>query len=201
MSAIIAIYQASQTLTNVVTTTYTSTISVIGSYTYAAQCAVDVNTPTNKTFASTAVDVDTEVITVAAHGYTTGLKVQISNPGTLPTGISPTTDYFVINLTTNTLQLASSLANALAGTPINISAQGSGTNTVEVTALAGANVKLQKSNDGTVWTDEGSPTNITVDANLWLGKLNPEGAYMRVAYTATAGSFTVVNLILVKGPN
>ncbi len=187
------------------TTTSGPAISMDGAQIFSVQCNVDVDTPANKTFASTAVNITNENITITAHGYTTGLKVQISNPGSLPTGIVALTDYFVIVIDANTIQLASSLVLALAGTPINISAQGSGTNTVEVTALAGANVKLQKTNilnpGANDWSDEGSATNITVDGLVFFEKVPPACLFMRLIFTLTAGRMNASNSYVVKGLN
>jgi hypothetical protein len=212
MPSLLVLKQLTQTISNITGTTYGDPIPLNGAMTVAVQSAVDVNTPSNKTFAAAAVDIGTDTITLTAHGYPTGLKVQISNPGTLPTGISPTTDYFVISLTANTFQLASTLADAIAtpAVPIDISAQGSGTNTVGVTALAGANVKLQVTNDpntpdaSTIWSDVASATSITVDANFYLSQtmsstVPPTGNWTRIAYTLTAGSLSTVNEVVVKG--
>jgi microcystin-dependent protein len=58
--------------------------------------------------------------TFTAHGYTkSGTKVRLSS-GTL-TGLSTSTDYFVIYVDANTLAFATTRANALAGTKIAIS--------------------------------------------------------------------------------
>lgn len=174
-------------------------VGFYGGDSYSAMVTATVDTPSNKTFAAAAVNIGTEVITLTSHGYQLGLKVQISNPGALPTGISASTDYFVIPLTTDTFQLASTLNNALAGTSINITAQGSGTNTVNVTAVAGANVKLQQSNDMTIWIDLGSATNITTTANIYLEKDRPTSRYIRLYLTLTAGHISLSSAILVKG--
>lgn len=88
-----------------------------------------VNYPTFN--AATGVNTGTDVITTAlAHGYVTGTLVRLTTGGTLPTGLLAATDYYVINLTATTLQLASSYANALSGIPVNITATGSGTVTI-----------------------------------------------------------------------
>lgn len=82
------------------------------------------------TFAAADVTTGTDQITVAANSeLITGRKVQIANPGTLPTGISAATDYYIIVVDSTHIKLATSLANAVAGTAIDITAQGSGTNT------------------------------------------------------------------------
>ena len=80
-----------------------------------------------KTF--TTVNTSTEEITLSAHGYYTGLLGTLSTAGTLPTGFSTATDYYVIKVDDDTFKLATSLANAEAGTAIDITGAGSGTHT------------------------------------------------------------------------
>lgn len=86
--------------------------------------------PGNATF--TTVDTSADTITSTAHGFYTGLKVQVSTSGTLPTGLTASTDYYLIRTDADTLQFATSLANALAGTQIDLTGTGSGTQTIEV---------------------------------------------------------------------
>lgn len=69
--------------------------------------------------------------------FQTGDRVQVTSTGTLPTGISAATNYYVIIEKETSfesikceIKLASSYTNALAGTAINITAAGSGTHTV-----------------------------------------------------------------------
>lgn len=77
------------------------------------------------------IDTGTEIITTTAGNfYWTGLKVQVSSSVTLPTGLSASTDYFIISLSDTTFKLASSLSNAISGTAIDITAVGTGTMTV-----------------------------------------------------------------------
>jgi Protein of unknown function (DUF3383) len=69
-------------------------------------------------------------LTITAHGLNTGDgPVQLTTTGALPTGLSTATNYWVIKVDANTIQLATSLANALAGTFIVLSSNGTGTNT------------------------------------------------------------------------
>ena len=83
------------------------------------------------TFANTDVTVATDLITVTANPeLITGRKVRLTTTGTLPTGLSLLTDYYVIVISSTTIKLATTLANAVAGTAIDITAQGTGTNTV-----------------------------------------------------------------------
>jgi hypothetical protein len=72
-----------------------------------------------------------ETWTSAAHGMTTGdgpYRVTTSN--TLPTGLAVDTDYWIIAPTSGTFKLASSYANAIAVTPIDISSDGVGNQTL-----------------------------------------------------------------------
>ncbi len=58
-------------------------------------------------------------------------RVQFTTTGTLPTGLATTTDYYVIKLTDNTISVATSYANAVAGTAVSITTgTGSGTHTL-----------------------------------------------------------------------
>ena len=84
-------------------------------------------------FASTDVNVGTDEITVPTNtSLQTGAKLQLTTTGALPTGLSLATDYYVIRVSAAVIKLATTLANAIAGTAINITAQGSGTNTATV---------------------------------------------------------------------
>lgn len=175
-------------------------LGIRGGDSVSYQVSATVDTPANKTFLAAAVTIDpTNTITIASHGFTTALKVQISNPGTLPTGISAVTDYFVIVVDANTIKLASSALNAVAGTAISITNIGSGTNTVNVTALAGASIKLQQSNDGDNWSDLGSATSITATAVIYLEKDRPTSRFVRQYLTLTAGHITCSSEVLIKG--
>jgi hypothetical protein len=157
------------------------------------------------------VDVDANTIVLTAHGYETGLKGQTSvksGGGTLPTGITTSTDYFVIVVDANTIQLAASLANALAGTAINLTSQGTTANTFTftATAVAGGVIHAEASNDGVTWYDvtTAAGSNIAATANVTatgsvLWNLT-DVAYrkLRVDFTCTAGQVTVNGQVAVK---
>lgn len=83
----------------------------------------------DKTFVGLA---DDDTLTIASHGLLTGDgPVRVSNAGgALPGGLSTGVDYYVIRIDTNTLQLATSRANAFAGTAIELSSDGTGTQTL-----------------------------------------------------------------------
>lgn len=67
--------------------------------------------------------------TLACHGLTTGERGQFTTSCALPTGVSACTDYYAINVSASTFRVASSRANALAGTSAAISAAGTGNQT------------------------------------------------------------------------
>lgn len=60
----------------------------------------------------------------------TGTRVRLTTTTTLPAGLALATDYYVIKMSDTTFELASSYANAIAGTQINITDAGTGTHTV-----------------------------------------------------------------------
>lgn len=82
-------------------------------------------------------DNTTETFAATAHGMKTGDgPIRVANSGgALPTGLVAATDYYVIEgADANHFQLASSLANAYAGTVVSISTDGTGTQTLSDTA-------------------------------------------------------------------
>ncbi len=84
-----------------------------------------------KTFVDAGVSAGSDTITLTAHGLVTGQNISFLTTGVLPAPLAITTDYFVIVVDANTIKLATSYANALIGTAINItSAAGGGTHTL-----------------------------------------------------------------------
>lgn len=77
----------------------------------------------------------TNLVTLAAHGMPAGTPISFSII-TTTTGITVGTQYFVANPTANTFQLATTLAAALAGTPVVDLLTGDGTGTIAPPASA-----------------------------------------------------------------
>lgn len=103
-------------LTAVTTTTAQSTTNTLGqSDTFTADAGTDVIT-----FTSTA-NIPSNLLL--------GTRMRFTTTTTLPAGISLATDYYYIPLTSSTGQLATSYANAVAGTAVNITDAGTGTHT------------------------------------------------------------------------
>lgn len=151
------------------------------------------------------VNLSTESVSITAHGQYTGSKGQLTSTGTLPTGLSLSTDYFVIVVDANTIQFASSLANAVLGTAVDITGYGIGTQTFTPTTSSGGVIKAQASCDGVYFTDINptnfpncSPATVTVSTTTggacWdLGK--PSFRYVNILFTPSAGTITFSVLI------
>lgn len=160
---------------------------------FAIAAVITDATPAAFDFATTDVDVSgspsASIITETGHGMQTGLKGQFTTTGTLPAGLSTSTDYWIIRLTADTFQVASTLANAQAGTYVSITDQGSGTHTFTATSLSGT-VGLYVSVDGTTYFLSGSTTNVTGDVNVLYEATDPAYRYFKVTTAITAGQVT-----------
>lgn len=92
-----------------------------------------------------------DLVTLANHGLKLGDTVLFTSI-TSTTGISITTIYYVIQASTSTFKLASSLANASAGTALALTTDGTGVMTKKLTAsLVYDNELLHVKSDGTGW--------------------------------------------------
>lgn len=80
------------------------------------------------------VSVADDTITETGHGIPDLTRVRLTTTGVLPTGLAADTDYWVIVVDADTISLATSAANALADTAIDITAAaGGGTHTLGMT--------------------------------------------------------------------
>jgi len=86
----------------------------------------------------TYIDLTEDLFYVEDHGLTTGLKVAATTSDTLPTGTSAT-DYYIYVEDDNQFGLATSQANALAGTLVSITGQGVGNTTLTPAGVTAAN--------------------------------------------------------------
>lgn len=111
---------------------------------------------------ATAVDPTGNTITLTSHGLVTGDRLTYSNGGgTSITGITTATDYYVIVSTASLIKLATSYANAIAGTIIDITADGIGashTLTPVITA------KYLSHNGGTATVELKTPAGVEITA-------------------------------------
>lgn len=154
------------------------------------------------TGANPEVNTADDEITIPTHGLTTGMLGRLTTTGTLPAGLSLATDYFVIVVDANTIQLATTLANAQAGTAVDITDQGSdgAVNTLTFTTMSGT-VIMQKSNDNTNWLNIGSAEAFTADEVVIFEDEPPSCLYYRLVFAMTAGRFDTDVIWVTRGPN
>ena len=108
----------------------------------------------DKTFAASAVDTSAETITIASHTLLTGNPVTYQEGSSAVAGLTDNTVYYVIKVDDNTVKLATTRANAIAGTAINLTSQGGGTHTLEVpTVTLPGNWKTSTKDGASVNTD------------------------------------------------
>ncbi len=103
-------------------------------------CSLDQLIYEVSTYANSAVTITIAtpgVVTWAAHGLTTGQRIQITTTGALPTGLTASTTYFWTTIDANSGKLSTTLVNCAAGTYIATTGSQSGVHT-----MTGATVKL-----------------------------------------------------------
>lgn len=95
--------------------------------------------PADPSYGTADVDAGTDTFTLAAHGFWTGLKHRHvkATLGTLPSPLVENTDYFFIVTGANTFKIATSYANALAGSAINLLGAGGNGNSITVVGSRG----------------------------------------------------------------
>ena len=113
-----------------------SLVDVVGFYrkTPITSTAADATTNTlsqSDTFSAATTDICTYTSTANfPSNILTGTRVRLTTTTTLPAGLALATDYYVIVLSDSTFSLATSYANAVIGTAIDITSTGTGTHTV-----------------------------------------------------------------------
>jgi len=76
------------------------------------------------------VDASSNTFTINGHPFVTGDRVLVSSTATIPGGLASNVSYFIINEAVNSIKFATSYANAIADSEIDIQTAGSGTITV-----------------------------------------------------------------------
>lgn len=136
-------------------------VDLLGFYRVTSTTTITAQSLTNSissvTNAITAVTAGTDTVTHTFYALLTGTRVQLTTTTTLPAGLSLATDYYVIKVTDTTCKFATSYANAIAGTAVDITDAGTGTHTI--------NTVLPRYTNG-----DG------VDAILWNTNATPLGA-------------------------
>ena len=87
--------------------------------------------PSNNAASQTFTAATTDICTAAGHGFSTGDRVRVTTSAAdLPAGLAVDTTYYVIKIDANTFKLATSDANATAGTAVDITDAGTGTHSI-----------------------------------------------------------------------
>jgi hypothetical protein len=113
-------------------------LDVIGYYrvttvtTITAQATTNTISTRTATFtANTGTDICTYTSTTSLpSNLLTGTRVRFTTTTTLPAPLATATDYYLIKVTDSTFKVATSYANAIAGTQIDITTTGTGTHTI-----------------------------------------------------------------------
>lgn len=115
-------------------------IDLVGFYRITSTTTITSQNTTNtlSNFANFTADASTDLLTAAAGSTNTSwtnlfpyTRVRLTTSGSLPAGLATATDYYVIWVSDTTIKLATSYANAVAGTAIDITTAGSGTHTLQ----------------------------------------------------------------------
>ena len=107
-------------------------VDLVGFYrkTSVTTTTLQATTNTLSAFSTFTVNAGTDIVTHLNNNLMNLSTIQVSSSGALPAGLAAATDYFVIKTGDFTCKLASSHANAVAGTPIDITDAGTGTHTI-----------------------------------------------------------------------
>lgn len=112
-------------------------VDVVGFYrkTPITSTAADATTNTLGRTATFTADTGTDIMTYTSttslpSNLLTGTRCRVSTTTTLPSPLVAATDYYLIRVDNLTFKLATSYANAIAGTQIDITSAGTGTQTV-----------------------------------------------------------------------
>ena len=107
-------------------------VDLVGFYRVTSTTTITSQAMTNtlSAFSTFTADAGSDVITHSNINLFPYTRVQVSTTTTLPAGLAAATDYYVIKVTDTTAKLATSYANAVAGTAINITDAGTGTHTI-----------------------------------------------------------------------
>ncbi len=85
---------------------------------------------------ATDVDATANTFTLATHGLRTGQLCRVTTSNALPAGLAINTDYWVIKVDANTIKVAASYADAIAGTAVDITTTGTGNQTFHLPTAA-----------------------------------------------------------------
>jgi uncharacterized membrane protein len=107
-------------------------VDLVGFYRVTTTTTITSQALTNtlSSFSTFTADDTTDICTHSNINLMPYTRVQLTTTTTLPAGLSLATDYYVIKVTDLTCKFATSYANAVAGTAVNITSTGTGTHTI-----------------------------------------------------------------------
>lgn len=118
-----------------------------------------------------------------ANDWTSFTKVRFTTTTTLPTGLALNTDYWLVRVSATTARVATSFANAIAGTVIAFTDAGTGTHTLSVKlprTVSGEQVNAMIFNPQATALGAGTPT-------MTLDYTNSAGTAARATPTSPSG--------------
>lgn len=174
-------------------------VDLLGFYRVTSVTTTSAQSLTNtlSAFTTFTADAGTDICTHTNINLMNLTTVQVSSSGTLPAGLAAATNYFVIKVSDTTFKLATSYANAVAGTAIDITDAGTGTHTV--------NTLLPRYTNGAgvqafMWNTNATPMGAATP-NLSIGYTNSESVASRATPTVLPSGKTAAanGLILYSG--
>lgn len=107
-------------------------VDLVGFYRVTSMTTATTQAMTNtlSAFSTFTADAGTDICTHSNINLFPYTRVQLTTTTTLPAGLSLATDYYVIKVTDTTCKFATSYANAVAGTNVDITDAGTGTHTI-----------------------------------------------------------------------
>jgi len=135
-----------------------ATVSGINPYYVSVPASAGISATNFTGGAASDVSITNDTVTETSHGFATGLALLFPNEATVtaPTGLTKGTTYYAIKIDANRFKLASSAANALLGTAIDLTASAASGDVIFrplAFAVGTSSFKWQASNDGTNWAD------------------------------------------------
>jgi hypothetical protein len=170
-------------------------VDLVGFYRVTSVTTATAQSTTNtlSTFSTFTADDTTDICTHSNINLFQYTRVQLTTTTTLPAGLSLATDYYVIKVSDTTCKFATSYANAVAGSAVNITSAGTGTHTI--------NTLLPRYTNGDglkalFWNTNATPLGAATP-NLSLGYTNNEQTASRATPTVlpigkTAASNTLI---------
>jgi microcystin-dependent protein len=121
-------------------------------------------------FTTTDVDIINDTISIPNHKFQhTGVKIRFVTGGGLPSPLAAGTNYFVIYVDSNTIKIATSLANAKSNIMLNLTSVGVGTNSIQQYLDPDAASRYSLQNGGNTGATFGAAQDDEFESHTHLG--------------------------------